>query len=123
MQELIRKQTKNDCGPCAVANVLACDWHAAVATIWPKVGYRTTTKQLAQALFPKQNATLIRAYRWSDIPDRSVVKVVQKETKNWHWVAWIEGQIYDNELTRPFRPLFWSNLRPHLSLRSYIGVR
>lgn len=100
----------NDCGVCAVANVLGKPWAVAALRIFGpsftnRLRFSTTTRKLATALGMKQ-WKLIRVKRWADIPSGSVVKVIPdacKGTGHWHWVVWEKGVILDGMRMFPAR--------------------
>ena len=52
---MIRTKRENDCGVCAVANALGCQWHVAADRVFGyrfdnKLKFNSKTRQIANAL-------------------------------------------------------------------------
>lgn len=120
---MITSQCRDDCGVCAIANLLGCSWQVSANLIFGKTAHNklrfsTKTRQLAQAV-GIANHKLIRVKDWHDIPDRSIVKVIPSAcegTGNWHWVVWKDGMVWDSNRSLP-----WSPHRYLHRLTSYLG--
>lgn len=108
---MIRQRQQNDCGVCAVANVRNIGWSMASRLIFGekylnKLRFNTKTRQIAAAL-QMDNFKLTRVKSWHDIPDRSIVKVIPSAcegTRNWHWVVWSDGLVWDSIHALPITP-------------------
>lgn len=105
---VVTKQRKNDCGVCAVANILGITWEEAAKLVFPfdwndRKKYGTTAKQIGLALYSIPAPKLRVAGDWKWVPDRSIVKVMPHHKKygNWHWVAKIDGMVVDNGNPQP----------------------
>jgi hypothetical protein len=113
-REMVRSQGHNDCGVCAVANRCGITWAAARVRIFGtkrKRAFNTTTWMLKDAMFVN-GWRLIRARDWYDIPNNSVVKVIPsgcRGTRNWHWVVWRGGMVWDSEFTVPISPVYYTH--------------
>lgn len=120
---MIVSQERDDCGVCALGNVLDTSWQMAAGMIfgaeWQnRLRFNTTTRQIATALCIK-NHKLIRVKSWYNIPDRSVVKVIPSAcegTGNWHWVVWRDGMVWDSNRSLPL-----AEHRYDHRLTSYLG--
>ena len=120
---MIQIQRENDCGVCAVANALEVSWTYAADIVfnenWSnKLRFNTKTRQIANAL-NIQDHKLIRVKEWHDIPDHSIVKVInsaQGGTGNWHWVVWRDGLVWDSNHSVPIAPHRYNH-----RLVSYLG--
>ncbi len=98
----------HDCGVCALANVLGVSYEDSFNTLFPVVGrkykFGTKTKQLIAAAeqlgFNPPQRKLKQVYQWAYVPTNSIVKVCPRKY-SWHWVAYIDGIVYDSECDVP----------------------
>jgi len=118
MMAYIPQRHKTDCGVAAIAMLCNVSYVEADRVIpWRKHGclYGTDTKMLRTAAerlgyegrgTPKHHLKrLPRGAEFTTIPDNSLVKVpCPPGDTGWHWVAWINGRIYD-----PVRGVFNPN--------------
>ncbi len=108
-RNMVRSQKHNDCGVCAVANRCDITWAAARVRIFGtkrKHSFNTTTRMLTDAMFVN-SWRLIRARDWYAVPNNSVVKVIPsgcRGTRNWHWVVWRDGMVWDSMHYVPLTP-------------------
>jgi hypothetical protein len=131
--KMVRSQRDNDCGVCAVANLLGCSWGWAADLIfgywYNRRSFATKTKDIVAVISRMVIASrpapkLIRVNQWRDIPDGSIVKVIPgpcEGTGDWHWVVWRDGLIWDSLNTTPVKPARYG-LRYGRRLVSYIGL-
>jgi len=118
----VRQRWKHDCGVAALAMLCNVNYEEAREAIpWyvNKKGYAirkgTTTRMMrvgAKELgFLGRGTNLKRlspfkilSEFWVHIPDNSLVRVPDPDSRNWHWVVWKNYKIYD-----PARGVFKSD--------------
>src|ERR1700742_4430287 len=102
---MIKSRANNDCGVSAIANFRGISWLGGATLLFglalPR-SFSTTTAKISMALGGHRLFKLRRVKRWVDIPDGVIVKVIPPHcegTRNWHWVVWKNGKIWDSVLS------------------------
>ena len=134
----IRQRRKTDCGVAALAMLCDTTYEAADRAIpWRregskggtrtsqlregarKLGYRTegTTKNHLKVIqapdgWVEEHGTKVDHRIWTFIPDNSLVKLPKPLGRNWHWVVWRNGKIYDPAVG-VFKPRKYAELDGH----------
>lgn len=108
----------NDCGVCALANLKDISYPKALARLHPnwrrKRTFGTTTRVMKIGLRAhiKTKLILVRSKDWYDVPDKSIVKVLPsgcRGSRNWHWVVWRDGLVWDSVHSLPITPERYSH--------------
>lgn len=115
------------CGHCCVAMLAQVSLHHVIAVVGHKHG--TTTRELTRALSyfgyacGKRLTSAPRTLRQRLTKlDRALLKLSFDQDRNWHWLAWIDGGIYEPNAGKVFRTFEYFSLvygRP----TSYLAVR
>jgi hypothetical protein len=115
---MIRSARHNDCGVCALANLKRISYPKALARLHPnwrrKRSFGTTTRmmKIGARAHIKAKLILVRSRSWYDVPDNSLVKVVPSflvGTRNWHWVVWRDGMVWDSVHACPVTPELYTH--------------
>lgn len=114
----VKQKHSRDCGVAALAMLCDVEYEDANRAIpWRREGCLngTTTKQLIEgaaklgyetrgdrlqivrppAGWVEQHGTKVDYRIWTFIANNSLVKVPGPDGRNWHWVVWRKGKIYD----------------------------
>ncbi len=84
------------CGHCCLSMITG----KSIPTIIKLIGHEegTTTKELVRILKKlkiKSGKRLKVIKDYSELPEKAIVKIKYKYSRNWHWVVFYKGLIYD----------------------------